>query len=84
MPDTKNDNQFVHFSHSPFEFNWNGVKAEVNDTGRIKLTQVNHVDGEEVEDTINTSADFVYRLASMLSATKKKEFKREPFTPNNR
>lgn len=77
MPDEKTNNKFPHFSHSPFKFEWNGrITAEVSESGKIKITQ-DHDD--ETFDEINTSADFIYRLASMLSATKKKEMKDVPY-----
>lgn len=76
MSDTNQNNKFAHFSHSPFKFEWRGVVAEVGESGKIKITQEHD---DDTFDEIETSADFIYRLASMLSATKKKEMKDVPY-----
>ena len=73
--------RFKHFKHSPFSLEKDGVKAEVNETGKITLTQEikDESTGEVVYDEIKTSASFIMTLSKMLFVNRKVSYKDEPY-----
>lgn len=82
MPIMKNNPNYgppykIH-SHSPFDFEWNGVKAHCDKNGSITISQ-DHDD--ESFDEIKTSAAFVFRLANMLTATRRTKYSDTPYSP---
>lgn len=75
MP-TAPDKKYRHYVHSAFTLDHQGVRVEVDETGKIKLTQ-DHPDG--TFDEIGCSASLINRISRMLMATRKVVWKNEPF-----
>lgn len=75
--ETTEKKKYPHFKHFPFSLEVDGVKAEVSEEGKIRITQ-----GDENEyDEINTSARFINKLQRMLYVNRTVSFKDEPFKP---
>lgn len=51
------------YTHSPFQFEYFGVKVEADSKGKVKLTQ-DHEDG--TFDEVNTSAGMIRRIYFLL------------------
>lgn len=68
-------NTVKRYVHSPLTIEHNGIQAAIQKNGRIKLTKVANVIGEEVEfDEVEIPASLVFKLGSLLRATRKVEF----------
>lgn len=68
--------------HSPVNFEWNGLKVNVSNDATVILSQWNEDEEGRVEDVITTKAETIFRLASMLSATKKVTWQDKPYVEN--
>lgn len=69
--------RYVHFEHTPFTLEYDGVKAEMAKDGTIKITQ-DHDDG--TFDEINCKPAFFNRVWRMIVATRRKTYKNKPFS----
>lgn len=74
MPTLKTEDgeqKIKRYVHSPLAIEHNGIQASIQDNGRIILSKVAKVSGEEVEyDEIEIPASLVFKLASLLKATR--------------
>lgn len=68
--------RYRHYIHSPFQLDYAGTKVEVDEHGKIKMTQ-EHEDG--TYDEVTFSASLINRVSRMLMATRKIVFRDEPF-----
>ena len=63
------------YVHSPLTVEHNGVNASITENGKVVLSKVAKVVGEEVEyDEIEIPASLVFKLASLLKATRKVKY----------
>jgi hypothetical protein len=68
-------NTVKRYVHSPLSIEHNGIQASIQKNGRIILTKVAKVNGDEVEfDEVEIPASLVFKLGSLLRATRKVEF----------
>lgn len=78
QPTLRNDNgeqKIKRYVHSRLTVEHNGVNATIKENGRVVLSAVAKVSGEEVEyDEIEIPASLVFKLASLLKATRKIEY----------
>ncbi len=78
MPTLRTDNgeqQIKRYVHSALTIDHNGIQAAIKENGKIVLTKVAKVQGEEVEfDEIEIPASLIFKLASLLKATRKVEY----------
>ena len=68
--------RYRHYIHSPFQLDHQGIKVEVDEHGKIKMTQ-DH--GDDTYDEITFSASLINRVSRMLMATRKVVFRDDPF-----
>lgn len=72
-----NDQRIKRYVHSPLTVEHNGVNASITENGKVVLSKVAKVldGGKEVEyDEIEIPASLVFKLASLLKATRKVKY----------
>lgn len=74
--DAKSTKRYKHYSHSPFSIEHQGVKVEVNETGKVTITQERE---DNTYDEINTSAALINKLSRMLFTTRKVVWRDFPY-----
>src|SRR5262245_6829912 len=63
------------YVHSPLTVEHQGINAAITANGKIVLSKVAKVVGDEVEyDELEIPASLVFKLASLLKATRKVEY----------
>jgi hypothetical protein len=63
------------YVHSPLAIEHNGIQAKIQSNGKIVLSKVAATDGDTVEyDEIEIPASLVFKLGSLLRATRRVEF----------
>lgn len=68
--------KYRHYLHSPFSLDHQGVRVEVDDHGKIILSQ----EGKDgCYDEIICSASLINKISRMLMATRKVVYRDEPF-----
>lgn len=67
----RRDGKIPKYTHSKFELEYRGVKAVCSEDGKITLT-IEHED--DTYDEVTVSATMIFRLATMLNASKNVEF----------
>lgn len=77
----RTNNKFKRYTHSPFNLEYRDIKASCDSDGKITLTREHNITGtDEIEvDEIVIPASLVYKLSSMLRATKKVTYTDEPY-----
>jgi len=68
--------KYRHYLHSPFSLDHQGVKVEVDEHGKIILTQEGT---DNTYDEIVCSASLINKISRMLMATRKVVYRDEPF-----
>lgn len=73
LHDESGEQKIKRYVHSPLTVEHNGVNASITENGKVVLSKVARViAGEEVEyDEIEIPASLVFKLASLLKATRK-------------
>lgn len=73
LHDEDGEQKIKRYVHSPLTVEHNGVNASITENGKVILSKVARViAGEEVEyDEIEIPASLVFKLASLLKATRK-------------
>lgn len=70
-----NEQKIKRYVHSPLTVEHNGVNASITENGKVVLSKVAKVEGDEVEyDEIEIPASLVFKLASLLKATRKVKY----------
>lgn len=69
---TAPEGKMVRYVHAITTFEKDGLKAAIHEDGKVTLSRENGEDGEDVIE--NISADFIFKLSSMLNITKKVTF----------
>jgi hypothetical protein len=75
-PNPNYKKKYRHFLHSPFSLDHQGVKVEVDGSGKVIITQ-DQPDGSY--DEIITSASLINKVSQMLFTTRKVVYKDEPY-----
>ena len=69
------ENQIRRYVHQPISIDHYGIHASILSNGKIIIQKVARVQGEEVEyDEVEIPASLVFKLASLLKATRKTEY----------
>lgn len=77
LRDENNDSQVRRYVHSPLTIDHYGIQAAIQANGKIVLTsKPEKISGtDEVEfDTIEIPASLIFKLASLLKATRRIEY----------
>ena len=75
MRDNDGDQKIKRYVHSPLTVEHNGVNAAITENGKVVLSKVANVKGDEVEyDEIEIPASLIFKLASLLKATRKVKY----------
>ena len=77
LRDSDGDQKIKRYVHSPLTVEHNGVNAAITENGKVVLSKVAtvHKDTNEVEyDEIEIPASLVFKLASLLKATRKVKY----------
>lgn len=75
MQDEHGENTIRRYIHQPITIEHFGIHAAIKENGKVMITKVGKVVGEEVEyDEIEIPASLVFKLASLLKATRKIEY----------
>lgn len=73
--DENGEQKIKRYVHSPLTVEHNGINASITENGRVILSKVVSVKGDEVElDEVEIPASLVFKLASLLKATRKVKF----------
>lgn len=70
--------QHIHYKHSPFTLEHDGVSVTCDENGHITLKKDNPED-PEAYDEIQCTAALIRLINDMLFRTRKKKFASEPF-----
>jgi len=63
------------YVHSPLTVEHNGINATITENGRVILSEVSKVVGDEVEyDELEIPASLIFKLAGLLKATRKVKY----------
>lgn len=70
------DGRVRRFVHQPLTIEHNGINATIKSNGKVELSKVGgkDTDGTLLMDEIEIPASLVFKLASLLKATRKVEF----------
>lgn len=75
LHDENGENKIRRFVHSPITIEHFGINASITSNGHVVISKVARVVGEDVEyDEVEIPASLVFKLASLLKATRKIEF----------
>ena len=76
QPRIEGENKLRRYVHQPITIEHQGMQAEIRTNGRIKLTSVPKPSGDGMVeyDEIEIPASLVFKLSSLLRATRKIEF----------
>ena len=75
LRDNDGEQKIKRYVHSPLTVEHNGVNASITENGKVVLSKVANVKGDEVEyDEIEIPASLVFKLASLLKATRKVKY----------
>lgn len=75
MQNENGENTIRRFVHSPLTIEHFGINASITANGRVIISKVARVVGEDVEyDEVEIPASLVFKLASLLKATRKVEY----------
>lgn len=77
MHNEENENLIRRFVHSPLAIEHHGIHAKIQENGRILITgaPVTNKETQEIEyDEVDIPASLVFKLATLLKATRREEF----------
>lgn len=59
------------YVHQPFTFEHNGVSVSITEHGKVILTKVKSISGEDVElESLEVSASLIFKTEQFLKATR--------------
>ena len=68
----ENENKIRRYTHTPLAIEHYGITASIQANGRIIITK--HVSSSDEVDEVEIPASLVFKLASLLKATRKVEY----------
>lgn len=72
LHDDSGEQKIKRYVHSPLTVEHNGVNASIKENGKVVLSKVAKVIGDEVEyDELEIPASLIFKLASLLKATRR-------------
>jgi len=73
LRDENNEQKIKRYVHSPLTVEHNGINASITENGKVILAKVvkQHDNGDVEFDEIEIPASLVFKLASLLKATRK-------------
>lgn len=75
MNDDSGEQKIKRYVHSPLTVEHNGINASITENGKVVLAKVVKQVGDEIEyDEIEIPASLVFKLASLLKATRKVKY----------
>lgn len=75
LQDESGEQKIKRYVHSPLTVEHNGINASITENGKVVLAKVVATHGDEVEyDEIEIPASLVFKLASLLKATRKVKY----------
>jgi len=75
LKDENKDGMVKRYVHQPLTIDHFGIHAQIKPNGKVLITSVGNQVGEEVEyDEVEIPASLVFKLASLLKATRTIQF----------
>lgn len=69
------DNRIRRYVHQPMTIEHNGINASIQKNGKVTISKVAKVEGDEVEyDEIEVPASLIFKLGNLLRDTRKVDY----------